>query len=82
MPSKKSQAVRIISARSKKTGKTYYIMIAKRTGFLDVWIGNKHYYYNYNQKNINPNNLDIDKIVEDVQAREEKKRGVIIIRRK
>lgn len=74
MPSYARQGLRIIKRKKPKNNGSY-ILIARKTGFVDVWIGNKHYYYNSKETNI-------EKIIEDADAKEQKKKGVIVIRRK
>lgn len=45
MPSRATQGVRVIKNKNpKKPGS--YVLIAKKTGFIDVTINNKRYYYN------------------------------------
>lgn len=46
MPSRQSQQVKIVNLKNKKTGQNRYVMVAKKTGFIDVTIANKRYYYN------------------------------------
>lgn len=82
MPSRLKQEGIVFKGKRKKDGKTLYVVVAKRTGFMDVWIGNKRYYYNYSQKNIDPSKISIEKIIEDAESQEQKKSGVIVIRRK
>lgn len=82
MPSPLRQEGIVIKGKIKRNGKTLYVVIAKRTGFMDVWIGGKRYYYNYVQNGVNPNNIDINKVIRDIEAQEQKKKGVIIIKRK
>lgn len=79
MPSRAYQGVWIIKKKNPKTGR--YILISKRTGFKDVWIGDTHYYYNYTATGQNFDNLDIAKIVQDYQDRQNGKK-VIVVRRK
>lgn len=80
MPSRAKQQLIVINRKDGKTKGTIFVI--KRTGYLNLWVNGKQYYYNYAQHNVNPNNINIEKIINDIEAREQKKKGVIVIKRK
>lgn len=83
MPSHLRNHVIIISGRRRKDGtRAPDIILVERTGYLNFWYNGKHFYYNYVQNGMNPNNIDIDKILDEIDAQERKKKGVIVIRRR
>lgn len=64
----------IIAGHPDINGNFPYILIARRTGFMDVTIGN-HYYYQNSYSNA-------DEIEDDALEEKPKKKGIIWIRRK
>lgn len=81
MPSRARQGVTVIKNKNPKKPGTY-ILISKKTGYIDVWIGNNHYYYSNVQKNVDPKKISIEKVIEDAEAKEQRSKGIIVIRRK
>lgn len=81
MPSRARQGVTVIKNKNPKKPGTY-ILISKKTGYIDVWMGNNHYYYSNVQKNVKPKDVNIEKIIEDAESKEAKRNGLIVIRRK
>lgn len=45
MPSRATQSLKVIKRKEPKTNGSY-ILISKKTGFMDVTINNTRYYYN------------------------------------
>lgn len=85
MPSHMGQSVKIYKGKSKKNGKTPYIAFMKPDGYLDVWIYNHHYHLVNVGKIVSKNGdvkINIQKVIDDYEAKEQKKKGVIVIRRK
>lgn len=80
MPSRAKQQLIVLNRKDGKTKGT--IIIVKKTGFLDLTINGHHYYYNTKGKNVDLSKVDINRIIEDVEAKEAKRRGVIVIRKK
>lgn len=80
MPSRVTQRVKIISLRNKNTGEESAIMIAQKTGFLDVWIGDKHFYYNSMQEG-DLSKVDVNQLAQDALPQQPKK-TIVVVRRK
>lgn len=40
------QSIRVIPATNRISRKKKYIVIHKKTGFMDLWLNGNHYYYN------------------------------------
>lgn len=81
MPSRTWQQGIILKGRPRK-GKTPYILIARRTGFMDVWIGDQHFYYNYARSYNNSDDFDVQQAVEEFNESQSSKKQTIVIRRK
>lgn len=80
MPSRARQQLIVVNRKDGKSKGT--IIFIKKTGYMNVWVNGKQYYYNYAEHNVNPNKINIEKIVQDIEAQEKKNQGIIVIRRK
>lgn len=67
--------------KSKGKKKTTYVVLMKKTGFQDVWIGNKHYYYDEEKQYNSIDEVDM-KDAFDTDRRTTTKKGKIVIKRK
>lgn len=69
--------------RGKKGSKKQnrYLVVMKKTGFHDVWIGNKHYYYDEEKQYNSIDEVDM-KDAFDTDRRTTTKKGKIVIKRK
>lgn len=70
----------IIAGHPNGNGYFPYILIARKTGFMDVTIGPRHYYHN-SYENANDIGTELEDTVEQAQTASTKK-GIIWIRRK
>lgn len=80
MPSRVTQRIKIIGIKNKNTGEERTLMIAEKTGFLDVWINGVHYYYNSMQEG-DLSNVDVEQLVQDAASQQPRKR-IVVVRRK
>lgn len=81
MPSYARQGLRVIRNKNPRN-KGSYILISKKTGYIDVWVNGKHYYYNSKQTNVDVSKINIERIIEDAESKEQRSKGIIVIRRK
>ena len=79
MPSRVVHRGIIISPKNNKKRNTYVLI--RRTGYANVWIDDKHIYWNYTTKYNNPQGLDFNELVQQ-QAQQTPRKGVIVVRRK
>lgn len=82
MPSRLWQRGIIFVGKDKKSGRRKYVLIAKKTGFMDVWIEDKHFYYNHKESYGPDDDVDIQKAVDNYNAKNGKKKQKITIRKK
>lgn len=82
MPSQVSQSGFIISTTNKKTGKKTYILVSKKTGFRDVTINGKRFYYNANATFKKAKDISFEKIIKDNSKYETLKQKIIVRRTK
>lgn len=80
MPSRARQQLIVLSHKKNKTKGD--ILLVRKTGYMNIWVNGKQYYYNSSQKNVNPKDIKIDRIIEDAEAQEQKRLGVIVIRKR
>lgn len=79
MPSRARQGVGVYKNKnSRKKGS--YLLIAKKTGYMDIWVNGQHFYYNYKKYGVDPSKINWEEMQR--QAQEMGKKGVIVIRRK
>lgn len=64
-----------------KNGRKKYLLIARRTGFMDVWIGGQHFYYNYTQSYNDASEIDVNQVIQDYNDQENAKKTIVIRRR-
>lgn len=70
----------IIGGKNRNTGALFGILIARKTGFMDVTIGNTRFYYN-SYENADDIGTEFEDTVEQAETASTKK-GMIWIRRK
>lgn len=80
MPSRQRQQAIILNRKDGKSKGT--IIFIKKTGYMNVWVNGKQYYYNYAEHNVDPQRINLEKVISDIEAREQKNKGVIVIRRR
>lgn len=51
MPSSLKQKVKIVDVKNKKTGQGKTLAIVQKTGYVNLTINGKHFYYNASQTN-------------------------------
>lgn len=57
-------------------------MTIKKTGYANIWVGNRHIYWDYTKENVDPRQIDFNKIVQQYnQTNQKQKNRVIIVRR-
>lgn len=80
MPSHIHQELRVLwNRKKKKTGKG--IWIAKKTGYVNVWINGKHYYYDEAKQYDSPDEIDMVSAFQPVPKSTAKK-GKIVVKKK
>ncbi len=80
MPSRATQRVVIVKNKKPRKPGTY-LLIAAKTGFMDVTIGNQRFYYNYKETSNNGSVPSMKKAVNN-QAQKSKKKKIIVIRKR
>lgn len=64
----------------KNGSSTTSLLLIRRTGYANVWIGDQHYYWNYNASQINQRQIDINKAIRDYNDRLQKKTSISVRR--
>lgn len=72
----------ILSTHTDSNGNFKYILISKKTGFRDVTIGGKRYYYNANKTFSKAKDISFEKIIKDNSKYEPLKQKIIVRRTK
>lgn len=81
MPSRTWQQV-IIASPKKNSNANHTMVMIRKTGYANVWINDRHIYWNYNSQLINPPKVDFDAIVQRQQEQQQtKKKQIILVRR-
>lgn len=57
-----------------------YLLISKKTGFMDVWINGVHYYYNSMQEG-DLSKVDVNQLAQEALPQQPKK-TIVVVRRK
>lgn len=81
MPSRKHQKGYIVRGRkgTKNSNKIY--IISKKTGFMDVWIGSQHFYYDEKEEYDSVEDIHM-KDAFDTDRRTTTKKGKIVVKKK
>lgn len=68
----------IIPVTDRSTGEKHVIVISRKTGFQDVWIGDQHLYYNAYEQNTT-GTVALQGMIVGIKVRELKKKGQMAI---
>lgn len=71
------QGITIVEKKDKKTGKS--LILIRRTGFVDLWWYNNHFYTENGKLVVAP--VDLNKIISDYNKSQQAKKKIVIIRR-
>lgn len=71
------QGVTMISSKNKKPQNM--LLLVRKTGYANIWIGSQHIYWNYNAAQTNTDKVDVGAAMQSVEK--PKKKQVILIRR-
>lgn len=81
MPSRQRQQGFIITDTRDKDERKY-ILVSKKTGFQNVWIGNRHFYYNYYRSYGSPSEVNFNSIVNDAPQNNRRRKSIVIRRKR
>lgn len=80
MPSHYRQELHVLwSRKKKKTGR--YIWAARKTGYVNVWINGKHFYYNEKEEYDSIDDIDMEAAF-NTDRRTTTKKGIIVVKKK
>lgn len=68
----------ILASHPDENGNFGYMVISRKTGFQDVWIGDQHLYYNAYEKNPTGTAI-LQGMIINLHAKEQKKKGQMVI---
>lgn len=68
----------ILASHPDENGNFGYMVISRKTGFQDVWIGDHHLYYNAYEQN-NTGTVALKGMIAGIRAKELKKKGQMVI---
>ncbi len=81
MPSRKYQKVLIWGGRRGTKNQGKFVVMMKRTGFHDVWIGNNHFYYDEKEQYDSIDDIDMEAAF-DTDRRTTTRKGIIVVKKK
>lgn len=82
MPSRTWQQVLVLSPKNNDSNKST-IMLIRKTGYANIWIGDQHYYWdNTQQKNSTAKfkPVDFNKMIRNYHLSQAAKKGIVIRR--
>lgn len=71
------QGITVLKNKNAKTGKA--LLIIKKTGFVDLWWFDRHYYTENGRLMVEP--VDFDKMVDGYNQKQQAKKRIVIVRR-
>ena len=77
MPSRARQGITVFKNKSVNNGKA--LILIRKTGFVDLWWFDKHYYTENGFLMVEP--VDFDKMVDGYNQKQQAKKRIVIIRR-
>lgn len=77
MPSRARQGITVLQRKDPKTGKA--LILIRKTGFVDLWWHNTHYYTENGQLMVE--SVDFDKMIDGYNQKQQAKRRIVIVRR-
>lgn len=81
MPSRKYQQGYIFRGKKGTKKRNSFVLVMKKTGFHDVWIGDKHFYYDETVQYDSPDEIDMVSAFQPAPKSTAKK-GKIVVKKK